>query len=125
MSDFRNKAILAAVEAEVGLLRTQLDEAQAENERLRQHGLPESVATWNDAAQRTLNRMCEVYRDAKVEARQAQAENERRQRAGTWLLWYLRMYAAHVDPGCIVRSYGDAAVAALRGEPSQHGGKQG
>jgi len=35
MSDFRNKAILAAVEAEVGPLRTQLEEAQAENERLR------------------------------------------------------------------------------------------
>ncbi len=49
----------------------------AENERLREHGLPESVATWNDAAQRTLGRMCEVYRDAKVETRQARAEVER------------------------------------------------
>ena len=39
MSDFRNKAILAAVEAEVGPLRTQIEEAQAERDTAIKRGV--------------------------------------------------------------------------------------
>ncbi len=96
----------------VEILAADTRQTLAENERLRQHGLPESVATWNDAAQRTLGRMCEVYRDAKVETRQARAEIVRLRTA-------LRRYGRDLTE-CAERIHGNPCdcglAAALRGE---------
>ncbi len=133
MSDFRNKAILAAVEAEVGPLRTQLEEAQAARDAAIERGV--EAYEWGEIG---WEYRCLVEILA-ADTRQAQAENERqREPCGKCrvqglvlgeakrllqnLLAWVPDNDVRREAARFLRMSERRVRAALRGEPSHHGG---